>query len=126
MERKTMTKAILTVDDSPSLRLLLRAALTDGGHLVAEAEDGVAALEWLASNEPRLVITDITMPRLDGLSLIEQLRARADMRDIPILVLTTESAPECKARARAAGATGWIGKPFDPAKLNSAIRLVTH
>lgn len=121
-----MTKAILTVDDSPSLRLLLRAALTEAGHKVAEAEDGLAALEWLASNEPQLVITDLTMPRLDGLSLIEQLRARNDLRDIPILVLTTESAPESKARARAAGATGWIAKPFDPEKLNSAIRLVTH
>lgn len=121
-----MTKAILTVDDSPSLRLLLRAALVEAGHKVAEAEDGVAALEWLASNRAHLVITDITMPRLDGLGLIEELRARDDMRDVPILVLTTESAPDCKARARAAGATGWIGKPFDPQKLASAIRLVTH
>ena len=121
-----MTKAILTVDDSPSLRLVLREALTDAGHRVVEAEDGIAALEWLASNEPQLVITDITMPRLDGLALIEQLRRRDDMSDIPILVLTTESAPESKAKARAAGATGWIAKPFDPDKLNSAIRRVTH
>ena len=121
-----MTKAILTVDDSTSLRLLLREALTEAGHKVAEAGDGLAALEWLATNRPQLVITDITMPQLDGLALIAELRARDDMRDIPILVLSTESAPESKARARAAGATGWIAKPFDPAKLNSAIRLVMH
>lgn len=121
-----MTKPILTVDDSPSLRMVLREALTGAGHRVAEAEDGLAALEWLASNRAELVLTDITMPRLDGLGLIEQLRRREDMRDIPILVLTTESAPECKARARAAGATGWIAKPFDPDTLNSAIRRVTH
>lgn len=121
-----MSEPILTVDDSPSLRMVLRAALTGAGHRVAEAEDGLAALEWLKSNRPQLVITDITMPRLDGLGLIERLRSSDDLRDVPILVLTTESAPECKARARAAGATGWIVKPFDPDKLNSAIRRVTH
>jgi two-component system chemotaxis response regulator CheY len=121
-----MTKAILTVDDSPSLRMVLREALTGAGHKVVEAEDGLAALEWLETHQPQLVITDITMPRLDGLALIERLRSREAMRDLPILVLTTESAPASKARARAAGATGWIAKPFDPEKLNSAIRRVIH
>ena len=118
---------ILTVDDSVSMRMLLRAALTGAGHQIAEAEDGVAALEWLESNaKPDLVITDINMPRMDGFGLIEQIRALPQYRDMPILVLTTESTSEKKARARAAGATGWIVKPFDPEQLNNVIRRVTH
>lgn len=118
---------ILTVDDSVSMRMLLRAALTGAGHQIAEAEDGVAALEWLESNhKPDLVITDINMPRMDGFGLIEQIRALPQYRDMPILVLTTESTDAKKARARAAGATGWIVKPFDPEQLNNVIRRVTH
>ena len=121
-----MAKPILTVDDSYSMRLLLRTALTDAGHTVAEAEDGLAALQWLECNEPALVITDITMPRLDGLGLIAELRAQDRFRNIPVLVLTTECAQEVKARAREAGATGWIVKPFDPEKLGSALRRMGH
>lgn len=116
---------ILTVDDSMSMRMLLRVALTKAGHNVAEAEDGVAALEWLTDQQPDLIITDINMPRLDGFGLIEKVRAQPRFRDTPILVLTTESTPEKKARARAAGATGWIVKPFDPDQLNAVIRRVT-
>ncbi|MFX8481498.1 response regulator, partial [Acinetobacter baumannii] len=86
------------------------------------AEDGIAALDWLALNEVDVVITDINMPRLDGFGLIEQLREGSRHRDRPILVLTTESSEEKKARARAAGATGWIVKPFDPQKLVAAVR----
>lgn len=121
-----MTRTILTVDDSPSMRMLLRSALTERGYAVAEAEDGVAALEWLDGNAPHLVITDINMPRLDGFGLIEAMRGRPRFRDMPILVLTTESSDEKKARARQAGATGWIVKPFDPDRLASAIRRVSH
>ncbi|ARS26617.1 response regulator [Sphingomonas sp. KC8] len=121
-----MSKTILAVDDSPSMRLLLRTALTARGYEVAEAEDGVAALEWLDSNAPSIVITDINMPRMDGFGLIEELRTRPRFRDMPILVLTTESSDDKKARARQAGATGWIVKPFDPEKLASAIRRVSH
>jgi two-component system, chemotaxis family, chemotaxis protein CheY len=117
---------ILTVDDSPSMRALLRHALTSEGHLVNEADDGVAALEWLANNQPDLVITDINMPRMDGFSLIEALRRDNRFRDMPILVLSTESSDEKKMRARQAGATGWIVKPFDPEKLAIAVRRVTH
>jgi two-component system, chemotaxis family, chemotaxis protein CheY len=119
-------KTILTVDDSPSMRMLLRNTLTEQGHAVHEAEDGIAALEWLSSNsKPDLMITDINMPRMDGFGLVEATRAKDSYRDMPILVLTTESSDEKKARARAAGATGWIVKPFDPVKLASAIRRVT-
>ncbi|MBB4155456.1 two-component system chemotaxis response regulator CheY [Sphingomonas jinjuensis] len=121
-----MSIQILTVDDSPSMRALLRAALTGEGYRVDEAEDGRSAMEWLASNRPALVITDINMPRLDGFGLIAEVRAQAQFNALPILVLTTESSPEKKARARAAGATGWIVKPFDPAKLAAAVRRVIH
>ncbi|MBW6525980.1 response regulator [Sphingomonas sp. RHCKR7] len=124
-----MTKTIMTVDDSPSMRMLLRAALTDLGYNVVEAEDGVHALETLQNfepeEEPDLLITDINMPRMDGFGLIEQVRADG-RRTLPILVLTTESSDEKKQRARDAGATGWIVKPFHPEKLAAAIRRVLH
>ena len=118
--------SIHTVDDSPSMRMLLKQALADQGFEVSQTEDGVAALEWLNCNRPDLVITDINMPRLDGFGLIEEMRKTEAHRDVPILVLTTESSDEKKARARAAGATGWIVKPFDPEKLLAAVRRVTH
>lgn len=122
---QTHPTSVLTVDDSASMRALLRAALTAEGFAVAQAEDGQEALEWLCDNEVDVVITDINMPRLDGFGLIEQLRASALHADRPILVLTTESSDDKKARARNAGATGWIVKPFDAAKLTTALRRVT-
>lgn len=120
------TTRILTVDDSPSMRALLLHALREHGFHVEQAEDGQAALDWLATNEVDLVITDINMPRLDGFGLIEQLRESAHYADCPILVLTTESSDEKKKRARDAGATGWIVKPFDAEKLAAAVRRVSH
>ena len=95
-------------------------------YTVVEAEDGRAALEWLETNEPAAVITDLTMPHLDGFGLISALRAQPRLSGVPVLVLTTESDPDKKARARAAGATGWIVKPFDPEKLNTVLRRVVH
>lgn len=121
-----MSKTILTVDDSKSMRMLLHSALTERGYNVVEAEDGIAALEWLNDNAPHLVITDINMPRMDGFGLIEALRCEDRWDSTPILVLTTESSDEKKARARNAGATGWIVKPFDPEKLAQAVRRVVH
>ncbi|WP_324696300.1 response regulator [Novosphingobium sp. RL4] len=117
---------ILTVDDSASMRALLNHALSTNGFDVAHADDGLSALEWLAVNEVDVVITDINMPRLDGFGLIEKVRGGTRHRDRPILVLTTESSDEKKARARAAGATGWIVKPFDTDKLVAAVRRVAH
>ncbi|MPS69894.1 response regulator [Novosphingobium aerophilum] len=117
---------ILTVDDSASMRALLNHALSTNGFDVAQADDGLSALEWLAVNEVDVVITDINMPRLDGFGLIEKVRGGTRHRDRPILVLTTESSDEKKARARAAGATGWIVKPFDTDKLVAAVRRVAH
>lgn len=122
-----MSKTILTVDDSPSMRMLLRMTLCEHGHVVHEAEDGIAALDWLSAHAaPDLIITDINMPRMDGFGLVEAVRRQDALGDLPILVLTTEFSDEKKARARAAGATGWIVKPFDPDKLASAIRRVAH
>ncbi len=117
---------VLTVDDSATMRALLLHALSAQGFDVAQADDGLTALEWLSVNEVDVVITDINMPGLDGYGLIERVRAGSRHRDRPILVLSTESSDEKKERARAAGATGWIVKPFDPEKLAAAVRRVAH
>ncbi|OQW74621.1 MAG: response regulator [Proteobacteria bacterium ST_bin13] len=117
---------VLTVDDSATMRSLLRHALVGQGFDVEQADDGVSALEWLANNDCDVIITDINMPRMDGFGLIERVRAGGAHVHRPILVLSTESSDEKKARARNAGATGWIIKPFDAEKLAAAVRRVTH
>lgn len=126
MTHQTQKTRILTVDDSPSMRALLKHALVAEGFHVDQADDGIAALDWLKENECDVVITDINMPRMDGFGLIESLRRNAIHEDRPILVLTTESSEEKKAQARNAGATGWIVKPFNAEKLAAAVRRVTH
>ena len=118
------TVTILTVDDSRTMRDMLRMALVDAGFRVVQAEDGLHGLDVLREEAPQVVITDINMPRMDGFGFIEAVRQDARHRGLPILVLTTESDEEKKLRARRAGATGWIVKPFDPAKLVAAIRRV--
>jgi two-component system chemotaxis response regulator CheY len=119
-----MSKLILTVDDSPSMRMLLKASLSAKGFAVEVAEDGVEGLERLGQLNPDLLITDINMPRMDGFELIAQVRAQDAYSALPILVLSTEFSAEKKSRARDAGATGWITKPFDAEKLDTAIRRV--
>ncbi|MCQ8784076.1 response regulator [Mangrovibrevibacter kandeliae] len=119
-----MSKTILTVDDSRTMREMLKRALHDAGFNVIQAEDGVHGIEVLQGCEPDVIITDVNMPRMDGLTFIEEIRKDGTKRAIPILVLTTESDAEKKARARRAGATGWIVKPFDPTKLVAAIMRV--
>ncbi|URD61925.1 response regulator [Sphingomonas sp. KRR8] len=119
-----MSRTILTVDDSPSMRLLLKASLSAQGYHIETAEDGIHGLERLSELTPDLIITDINMPRMDGFELIEAVRAGDRHRGLPILVLSTEFSDEKKARAREAGATGWITKPFDADKLGAAIRRV--
>jgi two-component system chemotaxis response regulator CheY len=119
-----MTKTILTVDDSRSMREMLKMALADAGFRVVQAEDGVHGLEVLENETPDVIITDINMPRMDGFGFIENVRRTDRHRAVPILVLTTESDAAKKARARSAGATGWVVKPFDPVKLVDAIRRV--
>lgn len=119
-----MSLTVLAVDDSRTIRDMLRLALNDAGITLHLAEDGVHGLEVLEGIAPDAIISDINMPRLDGFGFIEAVRSQDRHRATPILVLTTESAPELKARARAAGATGWIVKPFDPAKLVKALHMV--
>ena len=122
-----MSKIVLTVDDSRTMRNMLRLALTDAGHTVIEAEDGVHGVEMLGSSDGvDVIITDINMPRMDGFGFIDHVRRDPRNRSIPILVLTTESDTAKKQRARDAGATGWIVKPFDPAKLVAAVRRVAQ
>ena len=121
-----MSKLILTVDDSKTMRDMLRLALTDVGHRVIQAEDGVRGTETLSdAGRVDVIITDINMPRMDGYGFIEHVRRDPQNQSTPILVLTTESEPTKRQRARDAGATGWIVKPFDPVKLIAAIRRVS-
>jgi len=117
-------KTVLTVDDSRTMRDMLKLSLTQAGFRVIQAEDGVHGLEVLAGETPDVIITDINMPRMDGFGFIEEVRSDPRHRGVPILVLTTESDAEKKSRARMAGATGWIVKPFNPVKLVDAIRRV--
>jgi two-component system chemotaxis response regulator CheY len=121
-----MKRTILTIDDSRTMREMLKVTLAASGFTVVQAEDGQHGLEVLEGMEiePDVIITDINMPRKDGFQFIEEVRADASRRAIPILVLTTESDAEKKQRARLAGATGWIVKPFDPTKLVDAINRV--
>ncbi|MEM9705029.1 MAG: response regulator [Pseudomonadota bacterium] len=119
-----MSLNVLAVDDSRTMRDMLRMALSDAGFNVTLAEDGEDGLNVLEGIEPEVIITDINMPKLDGFGFIDGVRKSERHRATPILVLTTESAPELRKRARNAGATGWIVKPFDKDKLVAAIRRV--
>jgi two-component system chemotaxis response regulator CheY len=119
-----MSTTVLTVDDSRTMRDMLKHSLLAAGFTVLQAEDGVHGLEVLETERPDVIVTDINMPRLDGFGFIEAIRRHADCRSKPVLVLTTEIDTEKKNRAKAAGATGWIVKPFDPVKLVDAIRRV--
>jgi two-component system chemotaxis response regulator CheY len=117
---------ILTIDDSRVMRQMLLSTLRDAGHTAIQACDGQEGLEAL--DQPGridLIITDINMPRLDGFGFIEKARLHPAHRGTPILVLSTESSDEKKARARNAGATGWIVKPFNSESLLRAVRRVT-
>ena len=119
-----MTIRILAIDDSPTMRGLVAAALSPGCFDLHLAEDGIAGLDLLPKADPHLVITDINMPRLDGFGVIEAVRASPSHASVPILVLTTESGADLKDRARRAGATGWIVKPFDDTRLVQTIHRV--
>ena len=120
-----MGKVVLTVDDSKTMRDMLRLALSNAGYTVVQADDGAHGIDVLRAT-PRIdvIVTDINMPRMDGYAFIDHVRRDPNAGTTPILVLTTESEPEKKKRARDAGATGWIVKPFDPQKLVAAINRV--
>jgi two-component system chemotaxis response regulator CheY len=119
-----MTKRILAVDDSKTMRDMVNFTLKNAGYEVLEAEDGLNALSVVQGQKIDCVITDINMPNMDGISLVKALRAKPEFRSTPILILTTEGGEEKKAAGRAAGATGWIVKPFAPDKLIQVINKV--
>ncbi|TFL16722.1 response regulator [Jannaschia formosa] len=118
---------VLAIDDSRTIRDMVRLTLEREGIRSTMAVDGMEGLEILKAMDPQpdAILTDVNMPRLDGFGFIEAVRALDVFAGIPILVLTTEGAKELKQRARNAGATGWIVKPFDPARLVVALRTVT-
>ena len=118
----TKTKTVLTVDDSPSLRQMVAFALKGAGYGVLEAADAGEALDKARAGAVSLVLTDQNMPRMDGLSLIRALRAMPQYACVPIVMLTTESGDAIKHACRAAGATGWMVKPFDPRRLLDVVR----
>ncbi|SEQ94586.1 two-component system, chemotaxis family, response regulator CheY [Nitrosomonas sp. Nm51] len=121
-----MGKTILTVDDSASIRQMVTFTLKGAGYEVIEAVDGQDALDKANHQAFNLVLTDINMPRMDGLKLLERLRDLAHYKNIPILMLTTESDEQMKAKGRAAGATGWLVKPFNPESLLEVIKKVIN
>ncbi len=108
---------VLTVDDSPSVRQVIRITLTPAGHTVVEAADGAEGLAKAQAERFDLVITDLNMPVMNGLEMIRALRALPAFTGVPIVFLTTESDDAVKQQAKAAGATGWITKPFKPEQL---------
>ncbi len=119
-----MSRVILTVDDSPSMRQMVSFTLRGAGYEVVQASDGVQAIEYARNNPVDLVLTDVNMPGMDGLTLVRELRGLPNCRLTPMLVLTTESSQDKRAIGKQAGATGWILKPFNPEQLLATIARV--
>ncbi len=114
----------MTVDDSASLRQMVSFVLRSGGYEVVEAVDGADALSKLKGQDLHLVLSDINMPKMDGLEFTRQLRAMPDYKFVPIVLLTTESHADKKQQGKAAGATAWIVKPFTPDQLLAVVKKV--
>ncbi len=119
-----MAGTILAVDDSASMRQMVNFTLKGAGYAVVQAVDGVEALEYARQHPVDLVLTDVNMPRMDGITLVRELRALPAYRYTPMLVLTTESSQDKKMQGKQAGATGWIVKPFNPDQLLATIARV--
>ncbi|ARO31657.1 MULTISPECIES: response regulator [Rhizobium] len=119
-----MSANILTVDDSASIRLTTKVTLTNAGYSVTEAVNGAEGLIAAKGSSFDLIVTDLNMPVMDGLTMIEELRKLPAQAGVPIIFLTTESDADLKARAKAAGATGWLTKPFDPENLVKIVKKV--
>jgi two-component system chemotaxis response regulator CheY len=119
-----MAKTILAVDDSSSLRQMVAFSLKAAGYQVVEAVDGQDGLDKARQQTVDLVLTDQNMPKMDGLTLIKSLRGLPEYAKVPILMLTTESSDEMKSKGRAAGANGWLVKPFDPQRLIEVVKKV--
>jgi len=118
------SRVILAVDDSASMRQMVRFTLESAGYRVVQAVDGIEALDYAKNSAVDLVLTDVNMPRMDGITLVRELRGLSTYRFTPMLVLTTESGQDTKQRGKQAGATGWIVKPFSPEQLLSTIARV--
>jgi two-component system, chemotaxis family, chemotaxis protein CheY len=119
-----MARLILTVDDSPSIRLMMKLTLTGEGYEVMQATDGIEALDYARTHTADLVLTDINMPGMDGLTLIRELRLLPGYKTVPMLILTTESGKDRKLIGKANGATGWLVKPFNNQQLIATIARV--
>ena len=119
-----MSASILIVDDSASLRMAIRIALTGAGYSVTEAGDGLDGLAKAAAAKFDMIVTDLNMPNMDGLAMIRELRSQPAQAGVPIIFLTTESDAGMKAQAREAGATGWLVKPFVPEQLIKIVKKV--
>jgi two-component system chemotaxis response regulator CheY len=117
-----MSKSILVVDDTRSMRKMVATVLQGAGYVVEEAADGAEALEMARFRVFDLVVTDHNMPRMDGVTLVQSLREIPEYDEVALIVLSTETGPELKAKGRAAGATGWMAKPFDPTKMLDIVR----
>jgi two-component system chemotaxis response regulator CheY len=116
-----MAKKILIVDDSESVRMIARIALREQGYEVVEAGNGIEALQQLDAERVSLVISDVNMPEMDGITLLKQIKASAKHKFMPIIMLTTEAGQDKKDEGRAAGAKAWITKPFQPNVLIAAV-----
>lgn len=119
-----MAKNILVVDDSPTMRQMVSFTLRGAGFDVTEAQHGQEALSKIEGRQIDMIVTDLNMPVMDGIEFIRQARSLQATRFVPILMLTTESQPEKKMAGKAAGATGWIVKPFDPPKFLAVIAKI--
>jgi two-component system, chemotaxis family, chemotaxis protein CheY len=119
-----MAKTVLAVDDSASMRQMVGVTLRAAGYEVVEATDGDEALEYARKHRVDLVLADVNMPRMDGITLIAHLRTLPDYHLTPLLLLTTESSPERKLQGKQAGATGWMVKPFHPEQLLATLERV--
>lgn len=119
-----MSKTILSVDDSASVRQMVKLTLTGAGYQVIQANDGSEGLAKARASQVDMVMTDLNMPVMNGLALIKELRQLPAYKGVPILFLTTESDAQIKAEAKAAGATGWITKPFQQEQLIAVVKKV--
>jgi len=118
-----MAGTILSVDDSKSIRQMVSFVLTNAHYQVIEAEDGLDALKKITP-DVKLVLSDLNMPNMDGLEMIKAIRANPDTKFLPVIMLTTESQDDKKLAGKAAGATGWIVKPFNPEQLIAVVRKI--
>ncbi|MEQ8230256.1 MAG: response regulator [Gammaproteobacteria bacterium] len=116
-----MSKTIMIIDDSASLRQVVAIALKDAGYEVIEAADGQQALERISGRKVHLVICDVNMPVMDGITFVREVKQRPEHRFLPIIMLTTESAEAKKQAGQAAGAKAWVVKPFKPAQMLDAV-----